>query len=75
MRRPKEKARGSAPFGVVRSPSSFAGGDLLADVGVDIKGSNHRFGLKQVPNCFLDRRVLLAMVLLGVFSLIPEADP
>jgi hypothetical protein len=42
-------ARGARLSALVGSLSSFAGGNLLADVGVDIKGSNHRFALKQVP--------------------------
>src|SRR5207237_2546379 len=59
------------------SPSGsggFVSGDLMGDRAVHVEGANHGFGMEEVPKRFMDLRVLLAMILFGVPSFVPETQ-
>src|SRR5438105_15701702 len=52
----------------------FVSGDLMGDRAVHVEGANHGFGIEEVPKRFMDLRVLLAMILFGVSSFVPETQ-
>src|SRR5439155_9868923 len=59
------------------SPSGsggFVSGDLMGDRAVHVEGANHGFGIEEVPKRFMDLRVLLAMILFGIPSFVPETQ-
>src|SRR5207247_10614992 len=52
----------------------FVSGDLMGDRAVHVEGADHGFGIEEVPKRFIDLRVLLAMILFGVSSFVPETQ-
>src|SRR6266404_1858450 len=49
-------------------------GDLVADRGVDVKGSDLWFGLDKVSQGIVDLLILFALILLSILLFVPKAQ-